>query len=57
MLMEHFLCDDVGGKHNVCGMVINYDNSECLRFSLKTITRNLTIFNSNIILYYLKKFE
>jgi len=20
MLMEHFLCDDVGGKHNVCGM-------------------------------------
>ncbi len=18
--MEHFLCDDVGGKHNVCGM-------------------------------------
>jgi hypothetical protein len=25
MLMEHFLCDDVGGKHNVCGMVINTD--------------------------------
>ena len=22
MLMEHFLCDDVGGKHNVCGMII-----------------------------------
>ena len=22
MLMEHFLCDDVGGKHNVCGMTI-----------------------------------
>ncbi|MFT4801629.1 MAG: hypothetical protein ACI93N_001404 [Flavobacteriaceae bacterium] len=22
MLMEHFLCDDVGGKHNVCGMEI-----------------------------------
>ncbi len=21
MLMEHSLCDDVGGKHNVCGMV------------------------------------
>jgi len=21
MLMEHLLCDDVGGKHNVCGMV------------------------------------
>ena len=20
MLMEHFLCDDVGGKHNMCGM-------------------------------------
>jgi len=20
MLMEHFLCDDVGGKRNVCGM-------------------------------------
>jgi hypothetical protein len=20
MLMEHFLCDDIGGKHNVCGM-------------------------------------
>ena len=22
MLMEHFLCDDVGGKLNVCGMII-----------------------------------
>jgi hypothetical protein len=22
MLMEHFLCDDVGGKRNVCGMGI-----------------------------------
>lgn len=22
MLMEHFLCDDVGGKRNVCGMVL-----------------------------------
>jgi len=22
MLMEHFLCDDVGGKHNVCGMIL-----------------------------------
>ena len=21
-LMEHFLCDDVGGKHNVCGMIL-----------------------------------
>ncbi len=21
MLMEHFLYDDIGGKHNVCGMV------------------------------------
>jgi hypothetical protein len=20
MLMKHFLCNDVGGKHNVCGM-------------------------------------
>ena len=20
MLMEHFLCDDIGGKHNVCEM-------------------------------------
>ncbi|PKV64731.1 hypothetical protein ATE90_1130 [Polaribacter sp. Hel1_33_96] len=20
MLMEHFLCDDLGGKHNVCGI-------------------------------------
>jgi len=20
MLMEHFLCDDVGGKRNMCGM-------------------------------------
>tara|TARA_Y100000385_G_scaffold58181_1_gene55958 strand:- start:182 stop:448 length:267 start_codon:yes stop_codon:yes gene_type:complete len=20
MLMEHVLCDDLGGKHNVCGM-------------------------------------
>jgi hypothetical protein len=25
MLMEHFLCDDVEGKHNVCGMR-NYIN-------------------------------
>jgi len=24
MLIEHFLCDDVGGKHNVCGMEIVY---------------------------------
>ena len=24
MLMEHFLCDDVGGKHNVCVMVIYF---------------------------------
>jgi len=30
MLMEHFLCDDIGGKHNVCEMdvykiyLINY---------------------------------
>lgn len=23
MLMEHFLCDDVGGKYNVCGMEIS----------------------------------
>jgi len=22
MLMKHFLCDDVGGKHNVCEMDI-----------------------------------
>ena len=28
MLMEHFLCDDVGGKHNVCGMELK-QNSEC----------------------------
>ena len=24
MLMEHFLCDDVGGKRNVCGMIFKY---------------------------------
>ena len=24
MLMEHFLCDDVGGKRNVCGMTLKY---------------------------------
>ncbi len=24
MLMEHSLCDDVGGKHNVCEMGITY---------------------------------
>ena len=24
MLMEHSLCDDVGGKHNVCGMEYNF---------------------------------
>jgi len=24
MLMEHFLCDDVGGKRNVCGMEYNF---------------------------------
>ena len=22
MLMEHFLCDDVGGKRNMCGMAL-----------------------------------
>ncbi len=26
MLMEHFLCDDVGGKRNVCGMIICVKN-------------------------------
>jgi hypothetical protein len=28
MLMEHFLCDDVGGKRNVCGMerISTYNN-------------------------------
>lgn len=31
MLMEHFLCDDVGGKRNMCGMKlyvieINFSN-------------------------------
>ncbi len=24
MLIEHFLCDDVGGKRNMCGMTILY---------------------------------
>ena len=24
MLMEHFLCDDVGGKRNMCGMELKY---------------------------------
>ena len=24
MLMEHFLCDDLGGKYNVCGMEYNF---------------------------------
>jgi hypothetical protein len=23
MLMEHFLCDDLGGKHNVCRIIFN----------------------------------
>ena len=23
MVMEHFLCDDVGGKRNVCGMALH----------------------------------
>ncbi len=27
MLMEHFLYDDVGGKHNVCGMGLVITNS------------------------------
>lgn len=53
MLMKHFLCDDVGGKRNVCGMVINYNNSKYLRFTLKLISRNLTIFKfrHNVIIF------
>jgi len=31
MLMEHFLCDDVGGKHNVCEM----DKSSIISFKKK----------------------
>jgi hypothetical protein len=29
MLMEHFLCDDVGGKHNVCGMIFKSFYFKC----------------------------
>ncbi len=28
MLMEHFLCDDVGGKHNVCEMILKNVNDK-----------------------------
>jgi len=28
MLMEHFLCDDVGGKRNVCGMILENVNDK-----------------------------
>jgi len=34
MLMEHFLCDDIGGNHNVCGMVFN-------NYSGKSLVQNL----------------
>gem|GEM_PF-1745984 len=44
MLMEHFLCDDVGGKPNMCGMDLNKLTFKYLLFSLKLISRNLTIF-------------
>ncbi len=37
MLMEHFLCDDVGGKHNVCGMVLVFLNSEFVCIYLGSI--------------------
>lgn len=31
--MEHFLCDDVGGKHNVCGVGKNGSKiKECCIF-------------------------
>jgi hypothetical protein len=45
MLMEHFLCDDVGGKHNVCGMDLNYLTFKCLRFSLKRFPTKIVIFD------------
>jgi hypothetical protein len=29
MIMQHFLCDGVGGKHNVCGMALNQKKHQC----------------------------
>jgi len=52
MLMEHFLCDDVGGKHNVCGMT--YLN--CIIKELITCLKDF-IYNFIIIdvIYYSNK--
>ena len=32
MLMEHFLCDDVGGKHNVCEMEMIKKNKKTMKY-------------------------
>jgi len=47
MLMEHFLCDDIGGKHNVCEMKTNVKNFVLL-YGFPTIQflQNLVYLNS-----------
>jgi hypothetical protein len=35
MLMEHLLCDDVGGKRNVCGMNIEVNNFQLFIYCQK----------------------
>jgi hypothetical protein len=48
MLMEHFLCDDVGGKHNVCGMAIRLTNINYMSTYYKKIfTENRNPFKNN----------
>lgn len=41
MLMEHFLCDDVGGKQNVCEMGIL--KKKIIKVKYQNIVLNLDI--------------
>ena len=40
MLMEHFLCDDVGGKRNVCEMEISFNLKASFKMSFSEIISN-----------------
>jgi len=48
MLMEHFLCDDVGGKHNVCEMEIEFN----FLFLKYNYIFNFSVFTSALNRYY-----
>jgi hypothetical protein len=51
MLMEHSLCDDIGGKRNVCGMT---PLIFCVKFSNSKVSTDYLIM-INIIFIHLNK--